>query len=474
MKSFTYKALAVAAASACGASAAIAGSVTLPATPIKFAREAVTNTTTVTVPQLRYAMGVARAQSQNFTFIVKVPNASTAFSGTCPTTYTGTDANLTLALKRQSATECAYDVTVVANVAAGVNLVLNNLTVSNHSLGDGTNLSVLVNLADPGETARVDNSSDISATLATSTNIVSLSATADTHTSADVNFNSGNSPLFGFLAGGAGGSTVATSASNDTTTDTFANFSVNVATGFVIADGATSANANNALANVTLTVGGDFTGLITNFASGNSTVSYAGASSGNATVTYANSAAVFTLANTVLAATGATNVQVKLTTSATQSLGTNRVFSVSGSHRGIAGATFTTSGANSSWWTWGANAIELRSAFFNNADQFARFFFQNTGAPASYTATCYGEPSAAKPTTVTYVNRTGTLATGTTAIVANSICTFANSDGNVTRGSIVFTINAQANKVKGVYQQAVNGLSAGYIALERPYSGSTY
>lgn len=464
MKSFNYKALAIAAASACGASAAIAGTVSAPATPIKFAREAVTNTTSVTVPQLQYKMGVARAANQNFTFIVKVPSASTAFSGTCPTNYNGTDANLALALKRQSATECAYDVTVGANGSL-VNAVvsLNNLTITNHTLGDGTNLSVLVNLADPGETARVDNSADLTATLGTSTAIVSLAATSDTHTTADVNFNSGNSPLFGFVANTSGTSSV-----NDTSTSTFANFSVNVASGYVVADGSTSANAANALANVTLTVSGDFAGLVTNFANGNSTISYDGATNGTATVNYTTGVATFTLANTALAATGETKVQVKLTTSATESLGTQRTFTAGGSYRGIAGATFNLTG--NAWWVWKANAIQLQSAFFNNDTtngNLTRFFFQNTGAAARYSAQCYGE-TGVTPTSGTAI--TGTLAAGTTAINASDICTFSTGK----RGSIVFTINSAASKIKGVYQQAINGAAASYIPLERPYKEGTF
>lgn len=468
MKSFNYKALAVAAASACGASAAFAGSVTVPAgaSVIKFAREAVTNTTSVTIPTLTYTMGVARAANQNFTFIVKVPGAGTAFSGTCPTgsNINAGAANFALALKRQSTNECAYDVTVANGSAVNQVITINNLTVTNHALGDGTNLSLVVNLADPGETSRVDNSADLTATIATSTTIVSLSATADNHTTADVNYNSGNSPLFGFVANTTGG----TSAVNDTSTNTYANFSVNVASGYVVADGATPANAANALANVTLNVSGDFSGLITNFANGNSTISYAGATSGNATVNYTSGAAVFTLANTDLTATGATNVQVKLTTAATASLGTSRTFTVSGTDRGIAGGSFTL--AANGWWTWKANAIQLQSAFFNNdtaSGSLTRFFFQNLGTAANYSATCYGE-TGVTPTNGTAA--TGTLAAGTTAINASDICTFSTGK----RGSIVFTINSAASKIKGVYQQAINGSAATYIPLERPYSAGTY
>lgn len=478
MKSFNYKVLAAAAATACAASGASAGSVTAPAAPIKFALEAVTNTTPVTIPVLTYTMGVGRAANQNFTFIVKVPSGSTtAFSGTCPNgaNVTTSNPNITLAVKRQSASECAYDVTV-ANVANSVNvgdtISLANLTVNNHALGSGTNLSVVVNLADPGETARIDNSADISATVATSTQIVSLYAGADTHTTADVNFNSGNSPLFGFVAGAAVGQT---STVNDDTLTTYANFSVNVAAGYVIANGTTAANAANTVTNVTLTVTGDYSGLVTNFANGTGSGASAVVVAGNGgtitpTVTFtpnnASSTAAFTLTGAQLIATGATPVRVQLATAQTQSLGTQRVYQVSGSANPTVNAAESI-GNNASWWTWKANAIQLATAFFNNDNtngNLTRFFFQNLGTSAKYTATCYTESGV----TPTYgVAQTGTLTgAGTTAINASDVCTFSTGK----RGSIVFTINSAAGKVKGVYQQAINGAAAGYIALERPYA----
>ena len=198
-----------------------------------------------------------------------------------------------------------------------------------------------------------------------------------------------------------------------------------------------------------------------------------------ATATMAFNTAGTSFANGAPGATG-TVVQVKLPTLGTKSLGTSRTFGVSAVvDPALTGVPDQNLAGNASWWVWGANAIELRSAYFNNfqdANNFTRFFFQNTGAAAKATAVCYGEPttfpgSPAVATTPTYgTKQTFTLDTGTTAVNAADICTF--NKGN--RGSIVFTINAGAGKVKGVYQQAINGAAASYIPLERPYGGSTF
>jgi len=458
MKSFNYKALATAAAAACGATAAFAGTVT--STPIAFATEAVTNTSPVTAG-LTYTLGVGRVAQQNFTFIVKVPSAAVTFSGTCPSGANATGSGgLTLAVKRQSTTECAYDVTPGSNVAAGNTITIANLIVTNHALGSGSNLTVLVNLSDPSENSRIDNSVDIPATLGTSTAIVSLTASSDTHTTADVNFNSGNSPLFGFVSGLNQTSTVA-----DTNTTTYANFTIGVAAGYVLADGTTAANASNTLANVAVTVAGDFSGLVTAFGNTSVSLNNAGVSTLiNATYNGNASTETFTIAGGQLNATGNTAVQVALVATGNQSLGISRVFGVSGVARPLVGSLENLAG-NAGWWSWKANAVQLASAFFNNdtSASFTRFFFQNTGAAASYSATCYAESGV----TVTYGGaRNGSLtAQGTTAIKASDICTFSTGS----RGSIVFTINSAVGKVKGVYQQAINGAAASYIALERPY-----
>jgi len=467
MKSFTYKALAFAAAAACG-TAAQAG--TVAATAPKFAVEAITSTTAVSSPTIVYTMGVARTTSQPFTIIVRQPaGSSTALTcGSLPTLASGAGA-ITATVKRASGTECAYDVVVTTGVAVADTINFAGISLNSHGLATvGATEKLNIALYDTGETARVDNSADVGVTVATSGRAVSLTATADTATQADVNFNSGNSPLFGFLAGG-----------DDTSTIASANFTVNVDSVNFVNAALSPALANTVLTNVAVTVSGDFSGLVTTFGTtaGNSIVNVNGNAGAlvNPTVTYtaggASSTAAFTVTGAQLKPTGSTPFQVSLVTAASQSLGTSRTFGVSAvANPALTGVGAQSLAGNSSWWTWGANAIQLASAFFNNdasGGNFTRFFFQNTGAAASYSATCYPEAGV----TVTYgTAKTGSLINGTTGMNASDVCTFSTGK----RGSIVFTINSSAGKVKGVYQQAVNGLSAGYISLERPYAGGTY
>jgi hypothetical protein len=475
MKNFTYKALAVATAAVCGAGAHAGTASVSPAAKV-YAVESLTSTTPVALSTVTYTMGVARASNQGFTVIVRQPagSSTTLVCGSLPTVQTNAAGAAIVTVKRASATECAYDVDVTTNatnVVVGNQINFAGISINSHGLasaGDTEKLNIA--LFDTGETARVDNSTDVQVTVASSARAVSLTANADTHTQADVNFNNGNSPLFGFLAGQVGSAAVA-----DTTTMTNAAFNVAVNGSLYNAAGSL-VNAASLLTNVVVTVTGDFSGLVTAFGgAGNSSVTYANAvpSTVTPTVTYtaggAASTAVFAVAGSNMNATGNTTVTVGLVTAGTQSLGTSRTFGVSALVNPTVGAQQVLSG-NASWWTWSANAIQLASAFFNNDTNngnLTRFFFQNVGAAASYSATCYGETGL----TVTYgTARTGTLINGTTAINASDVCTFSSGK----RGSIVFTINSSAGKVKGVYQQAINGASAAYIPLERPYLNGTY
>jgi len=476
MKNFTYKALAVATIAACGSSAhAGYGASAAP----KYAVEGVAATTAVNLSPIYYSMGVSRQTTQPFTIIVRVPqgSAQTLTCGTAPTTgggalnattgvASGSAAGaFTVTVKRASSTECAYDVNVTTTLA--VNDVINfaGVQLSNHSLttaGDSELLNIA--LYDTGESARVDNSVDKQVTVATSGRAVSLTATADTHTTADVNFNSGNNPLFGFVAGGTGTSTTA-----DLANTTYANFSLAIdSTNFVNAAGS-AVNAANLLSNVVVTISGDFTGVKTTFGgTGNSAVTTSvGATSA---VTGSASSAVFSISGANMHPTATTTFQVALVTAQTVSLGTSRTFGVSAVvNPSLNGAAAQTLAGNASWWTWKANAIQLQSAFFNNDTtngNLTRFFFQNLGTAANYSAQCYGE-TGVTPTSGSAIS--GTLAAGTTAINASDICTFSTGK----RGSIVFTINSASSKVKGVYQQAINGAAAAYIPLERPYGSST-
>lgn len=468
MKSFTSKALALAAAAACG-SAAVAGTVST--TQRNFAVEAITNTTSVAIPTFVVNIGVGRTTAQDFTVIVAPAGSSTRFNGTCPVP---TDAAfVTASVKRQSATECAYEIDVVNAANAGqINLSFANMIFSNHSLAAaGTNEVLTINVTDLGETARIDNTSNLTVTVASSARAVSINAVADTATVTNVDDTAG--PLFGFVAE----SNSVAVAIADTATVAKASFTVGINSALTDANGV---NVTNAIVNtVAFTVSGSFDGLVN--VAGNTTVAVygtssnftAGTSTANPNAALANSTLTFSVTGAQLAAAGtATPVAVSLTTARTQSLGTSRVFGVSAvvNPSSLSGASAQSLSGNSSWWTWGANAMELRSAFFNNdntAGNLTRFFFQNTGASASYSATCYGETGV----TPTYgTARNGTLVAGTTAITAADICTF--SAGR--RGSITFTINAPAANVKAVYQQAINGAAAGYIPLERPYAGKTF
>jgi len=461
MKSFTIKALAVAAASVCG-SAAIAGTAAVTGVTT-YAVEALTSSTAVTLPALTYTMGVARTSAQDFTVVIK-PVGSSTFDGTVcdsakPATVAANAINdFTVSLKRASSTECAYEVDITNSAGSNTSLALTftGLKMATHGLATGSTEKVTVGLWDLGETARIDNSADLTVTVANSAQAVTILSGTDTGTTADV--DNTNGPLFGFLA-----------QNNDTTSAAKAAFVVsNNPNGYKIADGTTAYDLVNHSTKVSVTVSGDFDGAtLTN-----------GAVTGVA-VTPMNGAATVTMTGTTAAKFdllpanfngGVANqvVQVSFTAAGNKSLGTARTFGVSAVVDSVVGADETVS--NTSFWTWDANAIELRSAFFNNdssGGNFTRFFFQNVGSAAGYSATCQAETGK----TVTYgTAKTGTLIAGTTAITASDICTFSSG----ARGSITFVINAPAKNVKGVYQQAVNGLSAGYIALERPYAGKTY
>jgi len=463
MKNFTYKALAVATAAVCGAGAQ-AGTVS--STTAKYAVEAITSTSAITLAPVVYTMGVTRVTSQPFTIIVREPaGATTTLScGAVPTVSGGGVANVTV--KRTSPSECVWDVNVTTDINVGGNITFPNLAINGHGLATvGATEKLNVALYDTGETARVDNSSDVTATVATSGRAVTLTATQDTGTKADVNFNAGNQPLFGFVA-----------QNDDTTTNAAANFTIGV-NGTLLNASGVAVTANSMLTNIVVTIAGDFSGLVTSFnGAGNSsvTVNAAGPLSTAPGVTYnaTTSTAVFTVNAANLTQNGTTNVLVSLSTALTQSLGTARTFGVSAvANPTLAGVGAQALAGNASWWVWGANGIELRSAFFNNDNtngNLTRFFFQNTGSQqADYSATCQAENGL----TVTYgAKKSGKLDVGTTAINAADICTFSAGK----RGSIVFTINANIGVVKGVYQQAINGAAAGYIPLERPYGANTY
>lgn len=460
MKSYTYKALAAAAAAVCGTSA-FAGSMTV--TQRDFALEAITNSTSITLPNVVLTIGVGRTSSQDFTVVVKPVNSATEFNGSCPLpTFSDAAATgaATVSVKRASASECAYEVDVTTGFnASNGSLTFSGLQFSKHSLAtEGNTESVKVGVWELAENARVDNSVDLTNVVAKSWRAVTLTADKDTATTADVLYSGGDKPLFGFKANG-----------DDTAEDAKASFTVGVNGSLTNAGGA-SFNAHTDVTKITFTVTGDYDGLQTNFAASNSAVQVSGgAELGTVTVSGTGSAAtaVFSVNGTALNATGNTTVSMTLATAGTKSLGTSRAFGVKATvDPALSGVADQNLAGNTEWWVWTANAVELRSAFFNNdvADgSLTRFFFQNLGSKASYTAKCYAESdrSVVEGTAIK-----GDLNEGTTAINASDICTFTKG----TRGSIVFTINTAANKIKGIYQQAINGKNASYIPLDRPYN----
>jgi hypothetical protein len=193
---------------------------------------------------------------------------------------------------------------------------------------------------------------------------------------------------------------------------------------------------------INVTVAGNYQGLLANgflvnmFCGTDPTATVVG---GNAT--FSLLPANFTCGNSTYA------VENTFTSARTASLGTSRVFGVSAVGDVVTGANRSLAGS-SSWWTWNANASQLMTPYFTTNSLFlSRFFFLNeSAASVQYSADCYSETGNA----ITYgAGRTGLLSGGgQTAVNASSICTFA---GN-TRGSIIFTINAPIEAIKGSYQ----------------------
>lgn len=478
MKKFTVKAIAVALASVCG-SAAFAGTITAPANDAAataYAVEGLTNTTDITGPAVVYTMGVARTTAQDFTIIMTPSAGATFTAGYCAAvvpTVGGAGAG-TVTVKRASTTECAYEVDVTTATTTATTITFAAPVFDSHTLATaGNNISVSLNLWDLGETARIDNNAAVTRRVAVSAQALSLTATQDTATVANVNAAGG--PLFGFVTGGAG---VA-----DTATVAKATFTLNNnPNSLVKPDGTTVWDFANDGSGIAVTVSGtNFTGL----AAVNPVTVSTGVGAAPAVTTTASSA-TFTIAPTnVNAAPAATTVQVDMTAAGNTSLGTTRTFGVSAVADVVTGADETLSG-NTSWWVWSANAIQLQTAFAtvdsNDAGGFfRRFIFQNTGTAATYTATCAPESADARAqhgggistdaVTATSGSRaTGWLYSGQTVIKASDVCTLSTG----ARTAVTFTINAPAANIKGVFMSAPNGGTTTVVPLERPYASSTF
>jgi hypothetical protein len=445
-----------------------AGSITAPATPTKYAIEALAATTAVTLPNVVYSMGVGIPQGTNFT-IIFTPPATGAFSGTCPTlVYSGLVANATTAVKRQSASECAYTVSAVpggAGVAVADTFTFASGIVTTHGLNvAGASFAITVNLWDSGETARIDNSGPKTSTIATGVQSINIyAATSDTRTVADVNAIGG--PLTGFLAvATAPAITIIRTAANLT----FDNNSI----GAVKPDGATPFDFKATTGTATVVLSGTSTGAATNGfwldLNGNGT-----SDAGERFALTPTSATLAGIASTVFPAEGTTaTITAYFQADGITQLGTSRTFAVTGTITPqLAGASanglLDPNTDNAKFWVWSANASQLMTPYFTTNSSFlSRYYLLNTGsASVSYSTKCYAESGV----TIT----PGTAATGTlignglTTVNAPDVCSF----GATTRGSVVFTINAPINTVKGSYQYinptTLNGI---VTPLTRPYN----
>jgi hypothetical protein len=467
MKKFTVKATVLAAGSVFGA-AAFAGSFSAPTSARSYAVEGLTSSSTVTLPSVIYQMGVTRTTAQDYTVIIKPGSGATFSTASCAAaipvvaTYgAGAGGAATASLKRSSTAECAYEVDVTTaysgnmNATDGIQLNFNGLAFASHALStSGTTHAVTIDVYDLGETARIDNFGTLSVNVAASGNAISLTPVANTNlTSTNVNDAAG--ALFGFIP-----------QNGDTSRVADANFQFNNNGGSVFfrPDGTTAWNFGAHGTNITLTVAGDFSGLA---AGANAvTVNLCGTVS-NMTVS-GSTASVTLAAATCTAGPGVNTGNIAWTASGNSSLGTSRTFGLSGA-TATTGGTATTLAGNASWWTWTANAITLQTPYFSTdpgTGIFSRFYFTNTGAAASYTATCFAAGDAGA---ITYgTARTGTLSAGQTMINARDICTFADR----TRGAVTFTINAPVNNIKGVYNLVVNATSNASLPLVRPYNAA--
>jgi len=455
----------------------------------KFAAEALTATTQITAASATYTIGIDRASASEFS-VTMVPSVTgTLFHATAcsrvPEVASGT---ATVSSKRSSTTECAWSIIPTSNWQANSSNFTVRPSFATHTLNAaGNSVGVILDIRDAGELSRLDNSAAITRVVGTSVNSVALvSPTENTGTIIDVNFvkSSVAMPLMGFVGGtpaaNPGSSTVARGVfyilNNATTTDTSVPPTV-AAQNARAADGTTAFNwqGQASAGGIAVTVSGNFQGLSTVAVVSDANPGVALASAPVVTVNAASTTATFTIARTDLGVAGTrTGFTLNLTSAGTASLGTSRTFGISAVATPAVGAAVTLAG-NASWWAWTANAIQLVTPFFNTdpgAGVYTRFFFSNTGtAVANYTSSCLGESG----NTVTQLaagatgsTHTGSLAVGTTAINARDLCTFSG----LQRGSIVFTVNAPAGNIRGVYKlDSSTGINS-FLPMNRPYSGN--
>lgn len=442
------------------AGVAQAGSITAPAAPVKYAVEAITATTDITLPNVVYTMGVARTTVQDFTIIYTLP-AGTLFQATPAAPVS---ALFTATLKRGGAgtNQVVYDidVTATAGIAVGDTITLVAPVLDNSTLGTvGNSVAMSVDLWETGETARVDNLTALSATVATGATAASLTTTAcDAGTTTNVN---ATIPLAGFLAG-ADASADDTATIAKCTTLTAANTTAGVRNPTNAADYTLVAGD---VVTLTVTDPTGFLGLAANGLFWD--IDNGDDNDANETFTVSGNNATRIVAGDIF--TGAHKVQY--TSDATTPMGTARVLSVAGAIAPAVG-TAASLGSNSAWWTWTSNGTVLQSPWFSTfgGGYTNRFVLMNTGSTAAtYAATVQAEAG----NTVTMGSaQGGTIPAGGQLVVnASDVATFSGNS----RGTVSFTLNAPASQVKGTFQQVnPNTASVTNVPLERVYSGAQF
>ncbi len=447
------------------------------ATATTYAAEAIGAATAVTLPNIVYTMGVARAAAgQDMTIIYDLPAGATFNTTPAAPTFTKVSGGgvpvPVITLKRGGAgsSQVVYSVSIDPVAAANsVNatdtftLVAPAVKLGATSVGLGA-LTLNVTVVDQVETACVDNAGTTSTCFVTSkpatlTNVANFYDTVagavgvatDTATKTDVN---APVPLAGFVLAG-----------DDTATVAKATVQIrNTLAGYKnAANTADYTLGASDLISVTVTDPTGFLGLAANG------LGYALSSA----LVFAPSGTTATIA-TIPGndANLSANRLFSFTSDAVTPMGVARTLSIAGSVTPAVGAAHNFTG-NSTWWTWGSNGTILETPMaayttgYNN-----RFVFMNYGTTAvTYSTACLVE---AGKTAVSGTGATGTLLAGKqTVVLAADVCTItgtATATGNAaTRAGVRFTINAPSAIVKGVYNSVNNTTGAiDSIELVRP------
>jgi len=474
MKKFPVKSTAVAASFVCSGVVFAAGLITTSSQNIAAEALAAAGTTVVTTASANYRLGIDVAASSTFWVKMAPVTGSTLNAGVACTTkpllkLTGSTlqadglapaASTTITQGVGDATGCTWSIYALQSaLPASATSIAVVPSFATHSLATvGGTAGISINITDING-QQLDNSSPLAKTVATSVQALSLTATADTATQADVNFVHPTSkaalPLYGFVVAG-----------DDTATVAKANFTITQNPVATAPTGGASYNyGGETNSGIAMTVTGDFTGLATPVLRKGATA----VSGVTVAVATDNKSATFTIptASIVSSADGLNVFTLDLPSTASQTLGTSRTFGIKGTASPQVGAAVVLT-PNASWWTWSANAIQLMSPTFSldpAATNISRFIFSNSGDPATYTSACTG---ATGVTTTAGTASGGSLIKGQTVLKAMDVC----SVGSGMNASVVFTINAPAGGIKGVYEKIINGSASAYLPLSRPYGAT--